>query len=82
MPGWPASSEAIRMLLVTTVSPCQAPRSLRCRATKRAELLASRTMLSPSATPGRRDGAHPGLLLALEALADLERESGAGSPAA
>ena len=50
IPGWPASSEARRRPLVMTVSWLQGPRALRWRATERAVVLASNTMLSPSRT--------------------------------
>ena len=67
------------MLLVTTVSPCQALLPLRWRAIDIAEVLASSTMLSPSLDPGRRGRAHARLLVPLEALADVERGLRAGA---
>ena len=48
IPGEPASSEASRSPLVSTVSPLHPPCALRRRATARAVVLASMTMLSPS----------------------------------
>ena len=57
MPGWPASSEAIRRPLVMTVSWLQPPRALRWRATDSAVVLASMTMLSPSWTRAAAGGA-------------------------
>ena len=50
IPGCPASSEAIRRPLVMTVSWLQPARALSWRATDRAVVLASITMLSPSCT--------------------------------
>ena len=74
IPGWPASSEAIRRPLVMTVSWLQPPRALRWRATDRAVVLASMTMLSPSWTRAAPAAPIRCLLVGLEPLADLEGE--------
>ena len=63
IPGGRRAPTAIRRPLVMTVSWLQPPRALRCRATARAVVLASMTMLSPSLDQrgGRR--ADPRLLV-------------------
>ena len=59
-----------------TVSWLQPPRALSCRATDRAVVLASITMLSPSWTSAAPGDTDDQLLVRLQALADVERELG------